>query len=102
MQGRLSRYSPLFVLFAAIACPGWAVVLNAVRGVVHDADHRPVPGARVLIKAVSSDFQQSLSTDSDGSFESLTIPVGEYAVTVTRDGFEPSAQEIQVSSREAP
>jgi outer membrane receptor for ferrienterochelin and colicin len=78
------------------------VVLNAVRGVVHDADHRPVPGAGVLIKAVSSDFQQSLSTDSNGSFESLTIPVGEYTVTVTRDGFEPAAQKIQVSSREAP
>ncbi len=102
MKAQISRYSQVLALSAIFACPGWSSVLSALRGIVHDADHRPVPDAHVLIKAVNSDFEQNVTTSSDGSFETVTIPVGEYEVTVTRVGFRSSAQKIQVSSRQAP
>jgi TonB dependent receptor-like, beta-barrel/Carboxypeptidase regulatory-like domain/TonB-dependent Receptor Plug Domain len=79
-----------------------AVVLSSVRGIVHDPDHRPVADARVTVKSTSSDYVQTLATGPEGTFETATIPIGEYQVTVTRDGFQPSAQEVVVSSREAP
>ena len=80
----------------------WPVVFGSIRGVVHDPDHRPVAGARVLVKSVSSDFSQNLSTAPDGNFEATSIPVGAYRVTVTGPGFAPAAQDIVVASGSAP
>ena len=87
-----------FVFPAAV----WAVVFGSVRGVVHDPDHRPVSGAQVLLKAASSDYSQTLTTAVDGSFEATSVPVGAYHVTVVRDGFAPSEQEVVVASGSAP
>ncbi len=78
-----------------------AVVLSSLRGIVHDPDHRPVPNAHVTVKSTTSEYEQRLTTNTDGSFGTVTIPVGEYAVTVTQDGFQSSKQELVVSSREA-
>ena len=60
----------------------WAAVFGTVRGVVHDPDHRPVPGAQVVVKSSTSDYSQKLTTDADGSFEATALPVGAYLVTV--------------------
>ena len=97
------QFSLVAVAFALVCVgPLPAVVFSSIQGVVHDPDHRPVPDAQVAIKSASSDFTQSVVTKADGSFESLRIPVGQYQVTVTHDGFETSAQTLVVSSREAP
>jgi outer membrane receptor for ferrienterochelin and colicin len=92
----------LCVGMLALAPLGWAVVLSSIRGVVHDPDHRPIANARVTVKSRSSDFAQTLTTGPDGAFETVTVPVGEYQVTVTQDGFQPSAQQVTIASREGP
>ncbi len=79
-----------------------AVVLNSIRGVVHDPDHRPVAGASVIVNSTGSDFKKKLTTGQDGTFEVVTVPTGEYHVSVTREGFQPSVQDVVISSREAP
>ncbi|MBV8828088.1 MAG: TonB-dependent receptor [Acidobacteriaceae bacterium] len=99
---RKNLYACIAALLLILAPLGWAVVVNSVRGIVHDPDHRPVADARVIVKSTSSDYVQTLTTGPDGAFETATVPIGEYQVTVTRDGFEPSAQKIVISSREAP
>jgi outer membrane receptor protein involved in Fe transport len=73
-----------------------------VRGVVHDPDHRPVASAHVEVKSATSDFSQSFSTGPDGGFEAPSLPIGEYRVTVTQQGFAPAAQTIVVASGSAP
>ena len=73
-----------------------------MRGVVHDPDHRPVTNAKVVVKAVASDYSLTVATDPDGSFEVTAIPVGAYRITVMREGFAPSAQEVVVASGSAP
>jgi len=79
-----------------------ASVFGSVRGIVHDPDHRPVPGATLVITSSSSEYSQSVSTGSDGTFEVTSLPVGAYQVTVTRDGFAPSRQPVVVVSGSAP
>lgn len=86
----------------ALASEARAVVLTSIRGLVHDPDHRPVANAQVLVKAMNSDYVQKLITGADGTFATVTVPIGQYKITVTRESFEPSAQEVLVSSREAP
>ena len=90
---------PLPILFAVAV---WAAVVGAVRGVVHDPDHRPVPDAEVLVKSASSEYSQTLTTNPEGAFEATTLPVGAYTVTVMRDGFATSIQQVVVASGSAP
>lgn len=92
----------LIALFVSSFAVCWAVVFGSIRGIVHDPSHRPVADAQVLIKAVDSDFSRTVSTGPDGEFETTSIPVGAYHMTVTRDGFAPAEQEIAVTSGSAP
>ena len=80
----------------------WSAVFGSVRGVAHDPDHRPVQGAEVLVKSANSDFSQKVTTDNDGGFEATALPPGQYTVTVVKDGFAPSAQQIVIGSGTAP
>ncbi|HVP48384.1 MAG TPA: TonB-dependent receptor [Bryobacteraceae bacterium] len=92
-------------LGALLLLPGgaaWAMVFGSVRGVVHDPDHRPVPAAQVILKSSNSDYSRTLETGGDGTFEATSVPVGAYQVTVTCDGFAPSAQDVVVVSGSAP
>ena len=60
----------LFLVPAAVR----ATVFGSVRGIVHDPDHRPVEGARVVVKASNSDYSRTASTGTDGQFEATSIP----------------------------
>jgi hypothetical protein len=90
------------LVFAAASCLTWAAVYGTLRGVIHDPDHRPVAGAEVLVKASNSDDSRKLSTDAEGQFEASALPVGEYTITVTKDGFAPDMQKTMIVSGSAP
>src|ERR1700680_2336311 len=96
------RFPFSWLLLAIVPVALWAAVFGTVRGVVHDPDHRPVPDAQVLVKSASSEYSQKLATDRDGAFEATTLPVGAYTVTVMRDGFATSIQQVVVASGSAP
>src|SRR5258708_4422853 len=92
------------VCFVALTCQPTlnAVTFGDLRGIVHDPDHRPVPGAQVIVKASSSDYSQKLTTDIDGGFQVTALPVGAYVITVTKEGFVPSVQATVIASGTAP
>ena len=79
-----------------------ATVLGSLRGIVHDPDHRPVPGARIVIQSTTSDYTQDLSSGVEGSFETPTLPAGAYRVTVTKEGFAAAAKQVVDVSGSAP
>ncbi len=92
------------LLFPAIffTAATWAAVFGTIRGVVHDPDHRPVQAAEVIVKSSTSDYSQKIATNADGGFEVSTLPVGQYQVTVSKEGFAPSTQETVITSGSAP
>lgn len=99
------RYSfpGCYVLFVCLfSVAAWAAVFGSAQGVVHDPSHRPVQAAEVLVKSAISDYAQKLTTDADGGFAATALPAGEYAVTVSKDGFTPSVQTVVVASGSAP
>jgi outer membrane receptor protein involved in Fe transport len=93
-------------LFLAMLCfiasGVFATVFGTVRGIVHDAKHRPVSGAEVLLKAENSDYTQTTHTNDDGDFHFDSVPLGEYKVTVAKTGFAQQEQRITVLSGAAP
>ena len=99
-----SRILSMFAvgLLLTLAPVARSVVFSSLRGIVHDPDHRPVADAHIVVKAASSDYVQTLTTNQDGTFESVTVPIGEYQVTVSHQGFQPSEQKVVISSRGAP
>jgi TonB dependent receptor/Carboxypeptidase regulatory-like domain/TonB-dependent Receptor Plug Domain len=94
----------LFLFFVAVsfACPAFAGIFGTVRGIVHDTQHRPIPGITVVLKAENSDYTQTAQTDAEGEFHFDSVPVGQYTVTVTKDGFAPREERITVLSGTAP
>jgi hypothetical protein len=43
-----------------------ATIFGSVRGIVHDPQHRPLPGATVTLRAANSDWEKTTSTDQNG------------------------------------
>ena len=79
-----------------------AAELTAVRGVVHDPQHRPIAGATITLRAAHSDLLVSGKTDSSGEFSLSAVPPGVYVVTVTQQGFTTTTQSITVASDATP
>jgi hypothetical protein len=80
----------------------FANVYGAVRGIVHDPQHRPVQGATVVLKAKSSDWTKTATSDGNGEYQFNAVPLGNYSVTVTSQGFAPNAQDVTVISGTVP
>jgi hypothetical protein len=76
--------------------------LGSVHGVVHDASHHPVAGARVALSARGSDWSRSALTDADGEFAFPAVPLGDYRLSASRNGFATSTLSLTVVSGAAP
>jgi len=94
------------VLFVAamltLTTAAFANIYGAIRGVVHDPQHRPVQGAMVMLKAKSSQWAKTTSTDANGEFQINAVVLGDYTVSVASKGFEQAAQDVTVISGTVP
>ncbi len=96
------RICILILLALCGASAIFATIFGSVRGIVHDPQHRPIHGATITLKAKLSDWKQTATTNDDGEFVISAVPIGDYSVTVTADGFQNAEQNISVSSGSAP
>jgi hypothetical protein len=97
---RISLSLASFIAISALAA--LANDYGAIRGIVHDPQHRPVQGAMVMLKAKSSDWVKSVTTDAAGEFQFNAITLGEYSVSVASQGFEQVSQDVLVISGSVP
>ena len=96
------RFLLFLALFAIGAAAALATVFGTVRGVVHDPQHRPVAGSTVKIKSATSDWTQSVQTDQDGTFSFSSVPLGDYFVSATKQGFAEAQQAVTVVAGSSP
>ena len=94
--------SLIFLAFLLATLAASAAVVGTVRGVIHDPQHRPVPGAMVMIKAKASDWSSTTTSDANGEFVFNAVPLGEYVVSVAGEGFEQTQQDVMVVSGSQP
>ncbi len=92
------RMKVILVLSLLCAVCAYASVFGSMRGLVHDPQHRPIAGAQVTVHAAHSDWQRSVTSDSDGQFLVAGIPAGEYTVEVQAPGFATQTQRVTVLS----
>ncbi len=98
----MPRVFQAFAAFLLLQAAAFATVFGTVRGIVHDPQHRPVPGSEVALKAKSSDYKQKTQTDVNGEFHFDAVPLGAYTVTVTGAAFADQEQNVTVLSGAAP
>ena len=98
----LQRGVVIFVFALFFAGGVLATIFGSVRGIVHDPQHRPVADMEVTLKSTSSDYAQATRSDVNGEFHFDAVPVGEYSVTVNKDGFAAITQTVSVLSGAAP
>ncbi len=98
---RLIRIA-LLISILTTAVTAFATIFGSVRGVIHDPQHRPIQGAMVMLKAQSSDWTKSATTDANGEFAFNAVPIGEYSISVASPGFVQTAQNLVVNSGTEP
>jgi outer membrane cobalamin receptor len=100
----MSLCYPCWLLSAALVCLplARAAELTAVRGVVHDPQHRPIAGATVTLRAAYSDFAITEKTNTSGEFSSSAVPPGIYVVTAAQPGFHTTTESITIASDTTP
>lgn len=82
----------LFLLPAALFGQANAVDA-AVNGYVTDPGKRALVGAHITLSNVATGISQDAATDSNGYYRFPLVPVGNYRLTTTADGFQKKTQE---------
>jgi len=98
MQRILKLFAVLFLWGSA----AFGTIFGTVRGIVHDPQHRPVADAKVILQAKTSEYTQTVQSDTDGQFHFDAVPLGEYSVTVSQTAFTTGQQSVTVLSGTAP
>jgi Carboxypeptidase regulatory-like domain/TonB dependent receptor len=76
--------------------------VNEVRGVVHDAQHRPLAQAHLELKAVTSGWSRATVAAANGAFAFAAVPLGDYVLTANRSGFTTATLNLTVISGGSP
>jgi hypothetical protein len=102
VRKHLRPFALLVFLCLLPSTPARASVFAQLQGVVHDPQHRPLPGAHIIVTAAHSAFTQATDSNNQGTFTLSNIPLGDYTVTVTHAGFDTLKQTLTVHSDTSP
>jgi hypothetical protein len=86
----LHRFAlPALLISLVASLPASAqVVGGTVTGVVTDSTGAAIPDAAVKVRNLETGAERSLATGADGRFSAPSVPVGDYSISVSHDGFQ--------------
>ena len=80
------------ILITLFCCGGTFVamadVTATILGTVKDASGAVVPGVKIVATNQETNFSQSTTSDVDGQYRLLALPVGRYRVEASANGFQ--------------
>src|ERR1700679_3326287 len=87
-------YFLILSFWLALSTPLWAQKdAGAIVGLVRDASGAVVAGAKVTVTAVDHGIQLTLSTNNKGEYVASPLRIGQYSVTVEKQGFKKAVAE---------
>ena len=89
----------ILLLCAPLARAG---IFGQVRGVVHDIQHRPISAAALTLRSASSGLVLTAVTGTDGSFQILSVPLGDYTLAAGAPGLATQQQSFTLASNSSP
>src|SRR5208282_1437136 len=94
MKQHAFRLSVALLAVGLVMGLAWTTPANAdnlyakIRGTVVDPSGAVVTGARITAVNVATGLSYNVSSDKDGLFEFLQLPIGDYSVKVEKSGFK--------------
>ncbi|MCA1608563.1 MAG: carboxypeptidase regulatory-like domain-containing protein [Acidobacteria bacterium] len=92
----MSRIPRLFVIaFAFLSAFSAALAqtsTGSISGTVYDERQSAVPGATVTVRNADTGFSRSLSSDSEGRFRFVNLPIGAYELSLEAPNFSKYVQ----------
>ncbi len=98
MKGISVKYGALCVAALSLA----SAAVGSFRGVVHDPQHRPLPGAQITLHSHASAAMIAAQSDANGEFQISDVPEGVYTLDVSAPGFRPLQQQVSISGDKSP
>src|SRR6516164_5247898 len=97
LSHRLVRASGTWILFGLVLLLGWATPARAqltgrIKGTITDPSGAGVPSAGVTVRNMETDVLRNATSEVDGSYLFLALPVGPYEVKVSKSGFQDSTR----------
>jgi len=90
---KMSSILPVLALLLVFSTACWPQGTGAIHGNIADPSGLAVPNATVTVKMVERGTTRTVQTDAHGEYVLPQLPVGNYAVTVTSQGFKQHHQE---------
>jgi hypothetical protein len=88
-----ARYALLALLALGVNLPAAKAQVSAsIHGVVTDASGAPVGQATVRLKNLETEAVRTSSTDAEGRYLVVALPVGRYEVRISKTGFQDAVQ----------
>src|SRR5713226_5765585 len=104
MNSQLRYGQWILVLLAAFfILPGGLLAQDAtgrIIGVITDPSGSLVPNAKVTVTNVATGISNEATTDSEGGYQVLLLPIGSYKVTAEATGFRKTvtnAQKLEIN-----
>ena len=84
-----SKWMLLFVsLFLPVLSPRAQEITGSIRGAILDPSGATISGASVTATQIETGLQRKTTSDSDGTYVILALPVGHYRVEAEASGFQ--------------
>jgi hypothetical protein len=100
MRSHFSRLVIAVGLIWILAIPAFADLSGDVQGTVMDPTGAGVSGAKVTLKSLRTGATRIVTSGPTGEFSAPQMEIGDYSVTVEKDGFKSFAQNAAVRSGE--
>ena len=79
----------LLAIFIGAVSPIFGqIVGGTISGAVRDKTGAAVVGATVNVRQIETGASRQLTTDADGRYYAPSVPVGNFVVTVSHEGFQ--------------
>lgn len=96
MQHKFWRVVSILLLFATFALSPISAFAQSsfgqISGTVTDPTGASVPGTQITITNISTQAKRTVTADNDGNFLATNLPIGEYSLSVTKEGFRTAQQ----------
>src|SRR6185437_15190169 len=85
----------LAVMFASLPLTSQVVTVT-VQGRVYDSTGAVIPDAQVSVVNTATGLSRAATTDTNGDYQLALLPVGDYAVTANKKGFQKQVKKVHL------
>src|SRR6185312_17123486 len=90
----------LLVMLLGMGIQAWGqsqASTGQISGTVKDAGGAMIADATVKVSNTDTGFTQTVTSSSDGFFKAVLLPVGNYGVEITKQGFASTVAHVEVN-----